>query len=123
MTKTRPIVYISSPYTNGDQGLNTRFQCEVWDQLMTDGLVWPVAPLWSHFQHIILPRKYDDWLDFDLAMIKTYDACLRLNSTFKDLDYLVVESKGADMEVAEFKRMMKPVFYSIEDCYDWVRHI
>src|SRR3954470_3513635 len=71
---TRPVVYIASPYTKGDPAINTHFQCELWDKMMTDGKVWPVAPLWSHFQHTTFPRKYEDWVAYDLALIARYDA-------------------------------------------------
>jgi len=118
---TRPVVYIASPYSKGDPAINTHFQCEMFDRLMNDGVVWPVAPLWSHFQHTMFPRKYQDWVAYDLAMIPRYDACLRLNSEHAQLKYTETQSSGADNEVAEFKRLGKPVFYSIEDLYKWAR--
>src|SRR2546421_5982782 len=114
---TRPVVYIASPYSKGDPAINTHFQCQVFDRLMNDGIVWPVAPLWSHFQHTMFPRKYQDWVAYDMAMIPRYDACLRLNSEDSQLKYTEAQSSGADNEVAEFKRLGKPVFYSIEELY------
>lgn len=118
----RPIVYIASPYTRGDQSINTRFQCETFDKLMNDGVVWPYAPLWSHFQHGVFPRAYQEWIDYDLALCQRFDACLRLDATFKGggLDYHQHESSGADGEVACFQRQGKPVFYNVEDLYKWV---
>lgn len=117
----RPVVYIASPYTRGDVAINTRFQCEVFDTLMNDGVVWPVVPLWSHFQHILFPRKYQDWIDYDLALLPRYDACLRLNAKYESLGYEQKDSTGADGEVAAFIKMGKPVFYSVEDLYAWVK--
>ena len=122
-TPAKPVVYIASPYSKGDPAINTHFQCRIFDQLMDDGLVWPVAPLWSHFQHTLFPRAYQDWIAYDLALLPRYDACLRLNSEFPDLRYSEDRSSGADREAAEFKRMGKPVFYSIEDLYDWVKSL
>lgn len=116
---SKPFVYVASPYTKGDVGINTRFQCEVFDRLMNDGKVWPIVPLWSHFQHVLFPRPYQDWIDYDLALITRYDACLRLNATHAPTGYCQVESKGADGEVEAFKSMGKPVFYSVEDLYAW----
>ena len=121
ITIERPVVYIASPYTKGDPAINTHFQCKIWNQLMDDGLTWPVAPLWSHFQHTLFPRRYQDWVAYDHAMIQRYDACLRLESEDQSLNYHEGRSSGADEEVAEFKRLGKPVFYSIEDLYTWVR--
>jgi len=118
---SKPVVYIASPYTKGDVAINTRFQCEIFDQLMNEGIVWPVAPLWSHFQHTIFPRPYTDWIAYDLAMIPRYDACLRLAAIHKK--YVQAESSGATNEVFEFKRLNKPVFYSIENLYKWVKSL
>lgn len=117
---TRPVVYIASPYTRGDPAMNTNFQCKIWDRLMTDGKVWPVAPLWSHFQHTVRPRKYEDWVAYDIALISRYDACLRLNAELPELGYSESKSSGADNEVKEFQRLGKPVFYSVEELYRWV---
>jgi hypothetical protein len=117
----RPVVYIASPYSKGDPAINTHFQCKIFDQLMNDGIVWPVAPLWSHFQHTLFPRPYADWVAYDAAMIPRYDACLRLNAEYPELKYTETQSSGADKEVAQFQRLGKPVFYSIEDLYKWAK--
>jgi hypothetical protein len=116
----RPIVYIASPYSKGDPAINTHFQCETWNRLIDDGKVWPVAPLWSHFQDVAFPRDYHNWVDYDLALIPRYDACLRVNPEYPQLGYAESRSSGADNEVTEFRRLGKPVFYSISDLYAWV---
>lgn len=119
--KTRKkTVYIASPYSKGDSAMNAHFQCKIFDQLLEDGKVLPVAPLWSHFQHILFPRKYQDWIDYDQAMISLYDCCLRLKAVLPDVEYSENKSLGADSEVEEFKRQNKPVFYSIDELYIWV---
>lgn len=81
----KPTVYIASPYTGGDVAINTHYQCRIFDKLLDDGKVLPVAPLWSHFQHTAFPRKYQDWIDYDQAMLPLYDACLRLNAELQGL--------------------------------------
>jgi hypothetical protein len=116
----KPIVYIASPYTEGDEGINVHFQCEIFNRLMDDKKVWPVAPMWAHFQHTIFPRPYQDWVAYDNAFLKLYDACLRLNPDYPKLPYKETRSKGADNEEISFKALGKPVFYSIEDLYHWV---
>jgi hypothetical protein len=118
---SKPFIYIASPYTKGDQAINTRSQLALFDELMNDGLVIPYAPLISHFQHFLFPRPYQDWVDYDLALIPRFDACLRVNATYADLDYDVMESKGADGEVMRFRELGKPVFYDKEILYSWVR--
>lgn len=116
----KPTVYIASPYTKGDLAINTHFQCKTFDQLLDDGKVLPVAPLWSHFQHTAFPRKYQDWIDYDQAMLPLYDACLRLNVEHAELEYSQKDSTGADGEVDTFERLGKPVFYTVADLYSWV---
>ena len=116
----RPVIYIMSPYTKGDVAINTRFQCEIFDRLMDDKRVWPVVPLWSHFQHIMFPRQYKDWIEYDLALFPRYDAGLRLTASYAPLSYMQHESSGADGEEKEFARLNKPVFQSIPELYLWV---
>lgn len=114
----RPVVYIASPYTKGDPAINTHFQALVFHQLMDDGRVWPFVPLTSHFLHVIKPRPYKDWVEYDLALIDRMDACLRLNAAVGD--YFEDKSSGADGEVARFRELGKPVFYNIQLLYAWV---
>jgi hypothetical protein len=113
-------VYIASPYSKGDPALNAHFQCKIFNKLLDDGKVLPVAPLWSHFQHILFPRPYNDWINYDQDMLSLYDCCLRLNANLPALDYYVKESSGADAEVETFIKMGKPVFYSIDELYLYV---
>jgi hypothetical protein len=116
----KPVVYIASPYTRGDVAMNTHFQCKVFDRLLSDGKVWPIAPLWSHFQHTVFPRPYEDWIAYDQALLHLYDACLRLTADLPAVGYNQHESTGAEKEVTSFQSMGKPVFYSIEELYRWV---
>lgn len=113
-------VYIASPYSQGDVAMNTHFQCEIFDKLLTDGKVLPVAPLWSHFQHLLFPRPYQDWIRYDQAMLPLYDCCLRLDAVNQTTGYRQHHSSGADGEVEAFLRMGKLVFYSIHDLYSWI---
>jgi len=100
--------------------MNTHFQCKVFDRLLTDGKVWPVAPLWSHFQHTVFPRPYRDWVAYDQALLHLYDACLRLTAELPELAYRQHESSGAEGEVETFLLLGKPVFETFEDLYAWV---
>jgi hypothetical protein len=116
----KPLVYIASPYTKGDPAINTHFQAKVFDELMNDGVVIPFVPLVSHFLHLISPRPYQDWIEYDLALIPRCDACLRLDAVHVPLGYKETRSSGADGEVAECQRLGKPVFYNKQDLYAWV---
>ena len=116
----RPFVYIASPYTKGDPCINTNFQCRIFDQLLNGGIVWPYVPLWSHFQHTMFPRPYQDWIEYDRVIIPRCDGLLRLDATHGD-NYSVSESSGADSEVALAESLGIPVFYSIGELYEWAR--
>jgi hypothetical protein len=120
MNSNRPVVYIASPYTRGDVAMNTHFQCKIFDELLGEGKVIPVAPLWSHFQHTLFPRRYADWIDYDQSMLHLYDACLRLSADLPNLGYSQGESTGAEAEVSTFQRLGRPVFYSKVELYRWV---
>ena len=98
-------VYIASPYTKGDVAMNVKRQMQVVDQLMDVGGYLPFAPLYSHFQHMMFPRPYEDWLELDLAWLESMDVLLRLDG----------ESSGADREVERFKELGRPVVYSIDE--------
>jgi hypothetical protein len=103
-TKKRFKIYIASPYTIGDVAMNVRLQIDTVDQLINLGFV-PFAPLYYHFQHLVHPRVYEDWMDQDLAWIEACDAVLRLPG----------QSSGADREVEYAASINKLVFYSVED--------
>lgn len=117
----KPLVYIASPYTKGDVGVNTRFQCAIWHNLWTDGLVVPLAPLWSHFQHILYPIPYDEWVSYDSEIIPRCDALLRLDSAYGAIGYFQHESSGADGEVQLATALGIPVFYDVPALYEWRR--
>ena len=97
-------VYIASPYTKGDVAVNVKRQLDMFDELMNEGFA-PFAPLYSHFQHMVHPRPYEDWIKIDLVWVKACDCLLRLDG----------ESSGADGEVEYAKTLGLPVFYSVED--------
>jgi hypothetical protein len=104
----KPKVYIASPYTLGDLAVNVKVQIDAVDELMNLGFV-PFAPLYSHFQHMVHPRPYTDWIAVDLEWIDVCDCLLRLPG----------ESTGSDGEVAHATKLGIPVFYSIQELKEW----
>ena len=119
----KPWVYIASPYTKGDQALNVAFQMRTWDTLLSLGVV-PIAPLWTHFQHLAHPRRYQDWIDYDNELISRCDVCLRVAAAVGVQGggvYYQNDSLGADDEVAFFLRLGKPVFYSLSELDAWLK--
>ena len=118
----KPWVYIASPYTKGDCAINVRTQMQAFDQLLSLGVV-PIAPLYSHFQHMFIPRPYQDWIALDLEVIQRCDACLRLGASHDYADgstYRQFDSSGADGEVDEFNRLGRPVFTAVESVAAWL---
>ena len=103
-------VYIASPYTKGDIALNVRKSLDVSDDLIQEGFA-PFTPLLSHFQHIVHPRSYDEWMKLDLEWVSVCDCLLRLEG----------ESSGADIEVQKAKLLQIPVFYSFEELYRYYK--
>lgn len=97
-------VFISSPYSNGNQVENVNRQIDAADELMSCGFTCFI-PLLSHFQHERNPRPYKEWLLNDREWLSVCDILLRLPG----------ESTGADWEEKQAKIMKIPVFYSIED--------
>lgn len=121
--KTKPFVYVASPYTRGDCCINTRCQMELFDKMLTDRLVTPYVPLWSHFQHTAFPRPYQDWINYDIEILETggFDACLRVPAINHALGYREEQSSGADGEVQWFLDRGLPVFYDLNSLYEAVR--
>ena len=115
----KPFVYIASPYTKGDPCINTWAQIQTFNELMDDGVVWPYIPLTSHFLHTTHPRKYQDWIDYDLDIIHKMDAVLRIDSICGHMSYHVSESSGADGEELKASEIGIPIFYNKFDLYDW----
>ncbi len=114
-----PLVYISSAYTKGDQGLNVRFQMDMFKKLV-QMTAMPVAPLWLHFQHIAHPMPYEFWMDYDKAVILRCDALVRLNVSYPEYGYFQAESSGADREVAFAKEIGVPVLFNLQDLDTWL---
>lgn len=98
-------VYIASAYSKGGVALNVRKVIEAADELVKLGHV-PYIPHLTHFWHLVSPKPYEFWLEYDSNFIKDWADCLlRLNN----------ESKGADGEVELARRAGIPVYYHIKD--------
>jgi hypothetical protein len=98
------VVYIASAYTVGDVAVNVKVQIDTADKLISLGYC-PIVPLLTHFQHLVHPRPYEDWIKIDNELVLRSDVILRIPS----------ESKGADAEVALAESNGIPVVYSIEE--------
>lgn len=97
-------VYIASAYSKGDIAINVRNAIVVADELVKRGHM-PYIPHLTHFWHLISPKEYKFWLEYDNSFIDHWAECLlRLDN----------ESSGADEEVSRGYRRGLPVYYSME---------
>ena len=97
-------IYVSGPYTKGDQMMNIRNAILAADQLYSLGHI-PYVPHLTGFWHMVTPRSWEEWLRIDRAFIPCCDALLRIPG----------ESKGADIEMAYARALKIPVYFNLED--------
>ena len=99
------IIYIASPYSSyADKQAAVDVQIDAFAILRDLGHE-PIAPLLSHYIDQRHPASYERWLQWCMAMVSACDVVLRLPGA----------SDGADREVAEAKRLGKPVVHSIDE--------
>lgn len=91
-------VFISSPYTLGDTCDNVRRQHDAMAALLMLGHL-PFAPLLSHYQQIIHPMGWEEWIRWDLEWLAQCQVVLRLPG----------QSKGADIECVRARELLIPV--------------
>jgi hypothetical protein len=117
------IIYIASPYSSyDDKQAAVNVQIDAFAALRDAGHQ-PIAPLLSHYIDERHPASYERWMQWCMTMVSVADLVVRLPG----------ESKGADAEVAEARRLGKPVAYSIDEIvpykfiysgspYTWAEH-
>ena len=96
-------VFISSPYSEGNQAENVKVQMDAANELISAGFA-PYMPLYTHFLHIVYPKDYFTWIKLHIEYLLLCDVVLRLPGI----------SKGSDYEVATAAQNGIPVFYSLE---------
>ena len=117
-------IYIAGPISKGDLLGNVNQATAAFTELMKSGFA-PFCPHWSVYAkparrntlgHVLCTATadgnglpHDAWLGVDVPWVRVADALLRLPG----------ESKGADQEVTEAKRLGIPVFYSVADVVAW----
>ena len=97
-------VYVAGPYTHGDVAANVHRAIEVGNNLSLLGYT-PLVPHLSHLWHLIFPRTYEFWLEYDLQWLAVCDCLLRIPG----------KSTGADKEVKFAIARGIPVYYSIDE--------
>lgn len=111
MTSSKPVVYVAGPYTKPDPIENIHVVSHLAVKMIDDGVVTPVVPHMTMLLHLVAPRPVQYWYDYDLEVMARCDAVLRVPG----------ESTGADAEETAAYAQGLPVFYDLEDVYQWAR--
>jgi len=88
-TMIRPTVYVSGPYTTGDQAANVAKAIDAAEILWNKGYA-PVVPHLSILWQMQHPHSWGEWIALDLAILAKCKYIYRVPG----------ESKGADQEIA-----------------------
>ena len=95
-------VFISAPYSQGDEAANVRAAIDASEQIRAAGHS-PLCPHLSHFWHIIYPNTWEEWLRMDMEWLAVSDAVVRLPG----------DSVGAVMEVDKARELDIPIYYGV----------
>lgn len=93
-------VYIAGPYTKGDVAQNVVLAIRIGDYVADKGHI-PFIPHLSHFWHMITPRPYEYWIEYDLRWLELCDIMIRIEG----------ESAGAEKEEAWAKRLGRRIVF------------
>lgn len=96
-------VYIAGPYSKGDVALNVRAAIEAADAV-AERHHCPYVSHLTHFWHLLSPKPYEWWLEYDALWLLQCEAVLRLPG----------ESNGADQEVALATTAGIPVVHDLD---------
>ena len=113
----RPLVYVAGPYTHPDPVRNTHRMVKIADALLRLH-VTPIVPHLSMFWHLVRPKPYHKWLEYDLQVLARADVVLRVPG----------RSEGADAEVTHARQLRIPVLHpvsgriqdSVNAVRDWI---
>jgi len=123
--KKKPLVYIASPYSKGDQILNIRSSIEIFETLLRHQIVTPIAPLLANQVHLVFPHEDDTWMNYDLHLLLHCDAVFACNAFVQfehdgsPIYYNQSESTGRDKEIEFAKEHNIQVFWDIDDLYTY----
>lgn len=108
----KPLVYYAGPIKS-DPLENTRRAIYDARYIADAAGVDFIIPHVSCFEHIVLPRSYEEWLQLDFNFIRHCDALYRAPG----------ESEGADREVKFADIEGIPVFYTMYNLEKWKKEV
>jgi len=97
------VVYVSGPYSANPNDCTLDALHAGEDVVALGGV--PLVPHLSHLWQGVLPHPWEYWLRIDLALVGRCDAVYRLPGA----------SRGAELEVAEARRLGLPVLTSRDE--------
>jgi hypothetical protein len=101
-----PWIYVSGPISLNTLD-STRVACELWRTLLRRGAV-PICPHWSVLQHLIAPVNYEEYMNYDFALIDYCDALVW------DRNAIPGDSAGSKREWDHAVKYEIPVFSNYE---------
>ena len=100
-------VYVAGPYS-GDTDANIAKALFYADQLLEVGYV-PYVPHLSHYWNLEYSHDYETWMGQCLEWVARCDALVRVPG----------KSPGADREVEHANYLNIPVFYTLQELYEY----
>lgn len=93
-------VYISSPHSLGDTEENVNVQHVAFNSLMNIGC-YPFAPLFTHYNELIYPKPYKDYINWACEWVIACDALLRLPGKSEGVNAEVSVAESYEVEVLD----------------------
>lgn len=93
-----PLIYVAAPYTKPDPVENTHSVIRIADALLDVGVA-PLVPHLSLMWHLVSPKPYYRWLEYDRQLLLRCDVLLRVpgDSDGATLECAVAEMHGIDV--------------------------
>lgn len=76
-TSHRLLVYLAGPYTEPDPVENTHRMIRIADALLDAGFT-PLIPHLTLAWHLVSPKRYETWLNYDRELLAHCDVVLRV---------------------------------------------
>lgn len=114
MQVDRNKVYVAGPYSLGDVAMNVRAAILTGNLLIEVGYI-PFIPHLSHFWHVITPKPYHEWLEYDKCWLPFCDYVCRVpgQSFGADGECLLAQQLGIPVHPIEYfvehKMLHKPI--------------
>lgn len=111
----KPLCYISSPYTEGDQVANAAYAMRVVSSL-AGGPVIPLSPLAMVSMQLVVEWSHAQWMQYDLDLLSRCQ-CMIVYGT----EDMIERSAGVQAEMKFARDNGIPLFGSRYHLYAWAQ--